>query len=173
MHVINNKNGWRVRDAAYWLTCSLPRRSLAASRAGTADWAGSHAPVCPSATDHTPSTYGTQSWTPPRNWGTTSLGGSRRVDALAAASSSRAQSSTWGIIIIIHPIHAAAMFNRMRGLEGKYARHYVNCDNIIVTSRSCHITSLFRHLLHIALFTKMRLGGQALAAWIGCSTVEY
>ena len=29
----------------------------------------------------------------------------------------------------IHPIHAAAMFNRMRGLEGKYApRHYVNRD---------------------------------------------
>ena len=28
----------------------------------------------------------------------------------------------------IHPIHAAAMFNRMRGLEGKYAQHYVNRD---------------------------------------------
>ena len=27
---------------------------------------------------------------------------------------------------IIHPIHAAAMFNRRRGLEGKYAQHYVN-----------------------------------------------
>ena len=33
----------------------------------------------------------------------------------------------------IHPVHAAAMFNvylltynRMRGLEGKYARNYVN-----------------------------------------------
>ena len=29
---------------------------------------------------------------------------------------------------VIHPIHAAAMFNRMRGLEGKYARHCVNRD---------------------------------------------
>ena len=26
----------------------------------------------------------------------------------------------------IHPVHAVAMFNRMRGLEGKYARNYVN-----------------------------------------------
>ena len=30
--------------------------------------------------------------------------------------------------VLIHPIHAAAMFNRMRGLEGKYAQHYVNRD---------------------------------------------
>ena len=28
----------------------------------------------------------------------------------------------------IHHIHAAAMFNRMRGLEGKYAQNYVNRD---------------------------------------------
>ena len=31
-------------------------------------------------------------------------------------------------LVVIHPIHAAAMFNRMRGLEGKYAQHYVNRD---------------------------------------------
>ena len=30
--------------------------------------------------------------------------------------------------VYMYPIHAAAMFNRMRGLEGKYARHYVNRD---------------------------------------------
>ena len=31
-------------------------------------------------------------------------------------------------VATIHPIHAAAMFNRMRGMEGKYAQHYVNRD---------------------------------------------
>ena len=39
--------------------------------------------------------------------------------------------------MLIPPIHAAAMFNRMRGLEGKYVLDYVNRDeNIIVTSHS-------------------------------------
>ena len=27
---------------------------------------------------------------------------------------------------LIHPIHAAAMLNRMRGLKGKYVRQYTN-----------------------------------------------
>ena len=42
--------------------------------------------------------------------------------------------------------------------------------NIIVTSRSCAVTSLFRHLLYATLFKKTRLGSQALTAWIGCIT---
>ena len=42
------------------------------------------------------------------------------------------------------------------------------CRNVIVTSRSCDVTSLFRHLLCDAVFTKTRLGRQALAARIKC-----
>ena len=29
---------------------------------------------------------------------------------------------------IIHPIHVTAMMNKKRGLEGKFARQYVNRD---------------------------------------------
>ena len=32
------------------------------------------------------------------------------------------------------------MMNKKRGLAGKFARQYVNRDNIIVTSRSCDVT---------------------------------
>ena len=38
--------------------------------------------------------------------------------------------------------------------------------NIIVTSRSCDVISLFRYLLYDALFKKTRLGRQAFTAWI-------
>ena len=36
----------------------------------------------------------------------------------------------------IHPIHATAMVNKKRGLEGKFARQYVNRD---VTSLLLHV----------------------------------
>ena len=39
--------------------------------------------------------------------------------------------------------------------------------SIIVTSRSCDVTSLFRHLLYDTLFKKTRLRRQPLTAWIG------
>ena len=35
---------------------------------------------------------------------------------------------TWIIGNVTNLHHAAAMFNRMQGLEGKYAQHYVNRD---------------------------------------------
>ena len=52
----------------------------------------------------------------------------------------------------MQPIHVAAMLNKKHGLAGKFARK--TWRNIIVTSRSCDVTSLFHHLLYDALFTK-------------------
>ena len=64
----------------------------------------------------------------------------------------------WHFIGAIHPIHVTAMMYKKQGLEGKCGCQYVNCD----------VTSLFRHLLYVALFKKTRLGRQAVTAWIGC-----
>ena len=52
-----------------------------------------------------------------------------------------------------------------RGHDGQKERlglqiycKFLNCDNTIVTSSSCDVTSLFRRLPYDALFKKTRLG---------------
>ena len=59
------------------------------------------------------------------------------------------------------PIHVEAMLKKAR--LGRQVRTTIRktLHNIIVTSRSCDVTLLFRHLLYDALFTKTRLGRQA------------
>ena len=40
------------------------------------------------------------------------------------------------LVCCIHPIHVAAMLNKKRGLEGKFAQQYVKLD---VTSLLLHV----------------------------------